>query len=1179
MCCRSDHLKIHLKTHESSRPYQCTLCNQGYLSPASLTTHLLAVHKQDYGVVNGFEEPASAGHQDLSCLQCAQKFTTLAELQTHLLQHQEEGHETKAFSAVCGSGEQPIQCPICAEVFATEDAYLYHKEEMHGEGKSVTCPVCSLKICGTEQLFCHLKKHELEKSLSVEMASWENPTNKAAKAEKKLIKNANTCSECKKSFSTVHALEAHIKTMHLGTKDHLFSCHYCHLAFSSSNRLSEHVKLEHASVTRLAQVELKYPCDVCPVEFNNPESLKFHRDSVHKFGSIGRPPSTAGSASPSSSDVIYCSQCSKAFHSIYTLAEHMHTTHGYNNNNNTSSGSTPTQSTPTKTLPKASPNSSSSSSSSSSSIQVSDLDSIMQPSSSQKSPDGTSTISAMVMGTESYTCDHCNATFLDFKSYQVHIKNHVDSSYMKYSCTQCQAVFTNEDQLENHVFVHFLALTTEYGCTSCLKLFSKPDELQKHLMDIHAHHLYRCSLCKEIFDSKVNIQVHFAIKHSNECKLYKCTNCVSVFRSEMEWQLHVKVHHLGMSKPYRCLFCKESFGSETELQTHLATHKKQFCCSLCDEAFHVEYLLDKHMQIKHNADTSSSTSASAAGAPAAQKAKSELAETKIPSFNPEKASTPKPAHSTPVVTTSIKSPLNLSTSATSPISGQASPLIATPPSPALKKGELNYKCEICDVKFCDEETLQKHRLHDHSISPEMNIMLQRTQKNKNLAAAAALPKPGTGSDKFSQLCVYCNQTFKTKSELEKHMKSHVTPSNQKCNICDEIFPSASILAEHKLTHCKVVKGNVCVVCKVAMKNEEQFYSHSQQHGFQGTNMQCVVCRQTLASMLELQMHARHHFQSPVNFYTCCVCLKTCDSKENLISKLNASGRSYYVCKPCYHGETPAVYRCVTCGIKFESQVQLEAHMLRHKKTYQCIKCQESFATEYEIQLHVATHVLQEGNIHECKICNCSFESPSKLQCHLIEHTFEGTDFKCYMCSAVFPDSTSIQMHVLEHGIATRRYACTQCPQKFFFSAELQNHFYIHGTMYPGATTTSVPLELHCPDCPKVFTSSIGLNNHRRSHEKKEASAKCSLCPEVFESLVDLQQHVYGSHGTAELDNKSGASSNHRQIQYPCAVCKQTFPGLKVLQAHMKVHSKGETSSQRKKLPSLVELYLNLEVFV
>ncbi len=42
----------------------------------------------------------------------------------------------------------------------------------------------------------------------------------------------------------------------------------------------------------------------------------------------------------------------------------------------------------------------------------------------------------------------------------------------------------------------------------------------------------------------------------------------------------------------------------------------------------------------------------------------------------------------------------------------------------------------------------------------------------------------------------------------------------------------TILAEHKLTHCKVVKGNMCTVCKVAMKNEEQFYTHAQQHGFQ-----------------------------------------------------------------------------------------------------------------------------------------------------------------------------------------------------------------------------------------------------------------------------------------------------------------------------------------------------------
>jgi DNA-directed RNA polymerase subunit RPC12/RpoP len=68
-------------------------------------------------------------------------------------------------------------------------------------------------------------------------------------------------------------------------------------------------------------------------------------------------------------------------------------------------------------------------------------------------------------------------------------------------------LFLSEEQLESHLSMHYLSASSEFGCSSCNKTFNKPDELQKHLMDIHAHHLYRCSLCKDVFDSKVNIQV------------------------------------------------------------------------------------------------------------------------------------------------------------------------------------------------------------------------------------------------------------------------------------------------------------------------------------------------------------------------------------------------------------------------------------------------------------------------------------------------------------------------------------------------------------------------------------------------------------------------------------------------------------------------------------------------
>ncbi len=152
--------------------------------------------------------------------------------------------------------------------------------------------------------------------------------------------------------------------------------------------------------------------------------------------------------------------------------------------------------------------------------------------------------------------------------------------------------------------------------------------------------------------------------------------------------------------------------------------------------------------------------------------------------------------------------------------------------------------------------------------------------------------------------------------------------------------------------------------------------------------------------------------------------------------------------------------------------------------FQCIKCQQSFGTEYEIQVHVASHVMQEGNVHECKICSSIFDSPAKLQAHLIEHTFEVStviahrlhkmdpywvaphqmtvpvnsdnmtkdcapifqticgsqkvcrseiltlvtcdsqgqgEIRCYVCNMLFTHPQAIQMHVLEHGISARRF--------------------------------------------------------------------------------------------------------------------------------------------------------------
>lgn len=109
-------------------------------------------------------------------------------------------------------------------------------------------------------------------------------------------------------------------------------------------------------------------------------------------------------------------------------------------------------------------------------------------------------------------CNQCDAALPDFEAFRAHLKGHLEEGgelnrSSPVPCVHCGATFADAAASERHLTAHYLAVSCEYSCHSCARSFSAPDDLQKHLLELHAHHLYRCALCKEIFDSKVAIQV------------------------------------------------------------------------------------------------------------------------------------------------------------------------------------------------------------------------------------------------------------------------------------------------------------------------------------------------------------------------------------------------------------------------------------------------------------------------------------------------------------------------------------------------------------------------------------------------------------------------------------------------------------------------------------------------
>lgn len=210
-----------------------------------------------------------------------------------------------------------------------------------------------------------------------------------------------------------------------------------------------------------------------------------------------------------------------------------------------------------------------------------------------------------------FLCSQCNAALPDFEAFRNHLKVHLSSSSPAalsadpaITCPQCGSTSPNPAEFERHILSHYLIATTEYYCNfTCNQTFATSDDLQRHLLERHAQSLFKCGICSDLFDTKVAMQVHFAVAHANEVKLYRCSACLENFKAEPEFRHHVKTRHMVAAVPpasLQCVFCRTVCSNEVEMHFHLAAHARQFRCPSCPEAFHVEFLLDRHIQTHHS---------------------------------------------------------------------------------------------------------------------------------------------------------------------------------------------------------------------------------------------------------------------------------------------------------------------------------------------------------------------------------------------------------------------------------------------------------------------------------------------------------------------------------------------------------------------------------------------------
>ncbi|XP_050055632.1 zinc finger protein 423 isoform X1 [Aphis gossypii] len=976
---RSDHLKIHMKTHDNQKPFQCTVCNRGYSTAAALTSHMQNHHKRAAERANS---PQISG-PSYKCLQCTQIFRKPDELQNHTATHHlgEQLSSNSRSSKRSTPPKTPNQyiCMYCTKEVSSMDALQQHFQTKH-----------SAIVNGKPQ-------EDVFSAVPPAAAfPWLNFADSPA-----LALPPYSCRLCLSQFPSVTSLQKHFTTAH-----YLSSVLNNNIQNNNNNNSSNSNNNNNTNGCKGAGGVMplyNWPVITGANGYHN----HLQRHSTSGGGLLPEETVQTGPTDLSLSSSKHGGGGGKHHHS--SSGKHKSADDQRNHATSKKSRSSPSRD------PSAA-----------------DQRHIKQE--RHNAYDGkhqqlqsTAARPSSQIGVSSVNNNNNNSI-------------HANNNKIQLPCPHCHLTFAHFEDYQQHVIGHFLMAAAEYSCQECSTSFATSEHVQKHLMETHAQNFYRCMLCKEVFPTKSALKVHFSMNHGSEHRMFRCNNCTGLsrplFQTEIEFIDHLRNAHYSARSPppvqanlmLRCLVCHATFNTQSDMEQHLASHSKQFQCQFCSEAFHIEFLLDRHIQTHHSS--------------------------------------------------SILSHLNRN-HRESPNSMCTSPTYISRTADGGKHPAENgtNACDICEKNdFRNELDLIAHKRTMHQVKPtnlSTKVSLHCAYCNENCKSRTELENhmkthSQHGSNVGKHKCNICDEIYQSAISLAEHKLTHCkVATSTVCSHCKMIIDNEDQFHQHLQKHCNPANAN------------------SGQVAFPTS---CIICRQTLVSDIEVKVHVHYHLsrvkESPAVCGNCNRYKRSasspCDgcnpTRNSAAERCPDCGAAFDAFGALQHHLTTVhrkPFHCFKCKIGFESQQEATIHLGTHLATLngsvdgiECGLCPCVLPTTNSLQTHLIEHTFAGCKAFTCYLCSAIFTAPTGLQAHMtVDHSAETPPYDCPRpgCQAKFFFTAELDRHTLEHqgqdvlanmnfykyqnklmSICEKlSFKCAECYQSFLTQTDLQCHVYDH----------------------------------------------------------------------------------------------------------------------------------------
>lgn len=209
-------------------------------------------------------------------------------------------------------------------------------------------------------------------------------------------------------------------------------------------------------------------------------------------------------------------------------------------------------------------------------------------------------------------------------------------------------------------------------------------------------------------------------------------------------------------------------------------------------------------------------------------------------------------------------------------------------------------------------------------------------------------------------CSYCFKHFHSKKQLNEHVAviHHGKEKQFVCESCQSSFMSTQSLEYHKTVFHSETKEEVkCKVCDAVFSHHISLQRHERIHQEVMPAIKCEECHKTFGRKDSMTKH-KQRVHGLLFSVTTHKAIKDILVKRHLLQ--------CKMCKKDFVGDN--------------AQDELENHIIRHCKEFECAPCKKCFGSKDSMKQHMTAH---HSDLVEFGCVNCEYKS--KYKSNLTKH--------------------------------------------------------------------------------------------------------------------------------------------------------------------------------------------------